>query len=113
MRKKFILIFSGFWMAVCGNAAAQGLGVSEASAQTFSAQQDAVHLAVIKAVANYKIDDEETVKDVNNLRQNQRFNLQLQKMLNKLSNSRTKDSKNRQVLKILDRAGKDIYDILK
>ena len=78
----------------------------------YSAQKDAMYLATIKAVADFKINDEENLSDVNKLRQNPRFVNQLQGMLNKLSNSRTKDSKNRQVQKILLQAGKDIYNIL-
>ncbi len=43
----------------------------------------------------------------------QEFNRQLLKMMGKLSNDRSKDSDNQRVLKILERAGKEIYDILK
>lgn len=37
-------------------------GVQEASAQ-FSAQKDAQYIATLKAVVNYKINDEENLKD--------------------------------------------------
>ena len=79
----------------------------------FAATKDAQYLAVIKAVADYKIDDEEKLKDVEALRQNANFNRKLQKMLEKLSNSKNKNSENRRVLQILERAGKEIYDVLK
>lgn len=78
----------------------------------FTAQNDAKYLATLKAVVNYKINDEEHLKDVESLRQNQRFNQQLQRMLNKLDNRRTKNSTNRQVLQILEKAGEDIYKLL-
>lgn len=84
-----------------------------ANAQAMSADKDAMYLAVIKAVANYKINDEENIRGVERLRQDQRFNEQLIKMMEQLDNSRTKDGKNRRILKILEKAGKDIYDILK
>ncbi len=87
------------------------LAAAPAGAQ-FAAQNDAKYLATIKAVANYKINDEETLQQVESLRQNQVFNAKLQKMLNKLSNRRSKDSKNKQVLDILQKAGKDIYNLL-
>ena len=87
------------------------LTVSEVNAQ-YSASQDAQYLAVVKAVANYKINDEENLRQVEKLRENEAFNRKLQKMLEKLSNSRTKDTTNRKVLQILERAGKDIYDLL-
>ena len=87
------------------------LSTSDVNAQ-FSATKDAQYLAVIKAVANYKIDDEENLRHVEELRQNENFNRKLQQMLDKLSNSRTKDTTNRRVLQILKRAGKDLYEIL-
>lgn len=83
----------------------------DAKAQ-YSASKDAQYLAVVKAVSNYKINDEENLKQVERLRENVRFNEKLQKMLNKLDNSRTKDATNRKVLQILERAGKEIYDLL-
>ena len=88
------------------------LMASPVSAQMF-ASKDAQYLATIKAVANYKIDDEEEIRNVERLRANEAFNRQLQKMMEKLQNTRTKNSKNQQVLQILKRAGKEIYDILK
>ena len=77
-----------------------------------SSQNDAKYIATLKAVVNYKIDDKENINDIESLRQNRQFNEKLQRMLNKLSNERTKDAKNRQVLKILEKAGEDIYKIL-
>lgn len=79
----------------------------------FAATKEAQYLAVIKAVADYKIDDEEQLKNVESLRENANFNRKLQKMLDKLSNSRSKNADNRRVLQILERAGKEIYDLLK
>lgn len=87
------------------------LSVHDVNAQ-FSASKDAQYLAVIKAVANYKIDDEENVRQVEKLRENDAFNRKLQHMMTKLTNNRTKDSTNRKVLQILERAGKEIYDLL-
>lgn len=78
----------------------------------FAASKDAQYMAVMKAVANYKIDDEETLRQVEELRNNEKFNNKLQKMLDKLSNNRTKDTTNRRVLQILKRAGKELNDLL-
>ncbi len=80
----------------------------EADAQ-YAAQEDAMYLATLKAVVNYKIDDEENLKNVEALRTNQRFLQDLSKMMAKLSNRRTKNSVNSRVYKILLKAGKDIY----
>lgn len=83
----------------------------QAQAQ-FAAQKEAAYLATLKAVTDYKINDEEVLQDMEKLRQNKKFNSDLQKMLDKLTNSRTKTAKNRRVYQILQRAGKEIYDEL-
>lgn len=75
----------------------------------YSAQQDAEYIATLKAVVNYKIDDEENLKDIENLRENQAFTRKLTRMMNKLQNTRTKNSANRRVYNILLKAGRDIY----
>lgn len=87
------------------------VGAQDAYAQ-FSAQKDAQYIATLKAVVNYKINDEENLKDIENLRQNQAFNQKLQKMLNKLQNTRTKNTTNRKVQQILEKAGQDLYRLL-
>lgn len=83
-----------------------------ASMAQYSSQNDAKYIATLKAVVNYKIDDQENIKAVEALRQNRQFAQKLQRMLDKLNNERTKDAKNRQVLKILEKAGEDIYKVL-
>ena len=60
----------------------------------FAAKEDAENLAVLMAVMNYKINDSEYAKDLDALRENERFNRQLRRMLDKLSNNRTKNSTN-------------------
>jgi hypothetical protein len=84
---------------------------TNATAQ-YSAQREAMYMATLKAVADYKINDEENLRNVESLRENQRFNRDLTKMLSKLSNRRTKDSVNERVYKILLQAGKEIYNEL-
>lgn len=87
-------------------------GAMPAKAQ-FAAQMDAAYLATLKAVMDYKINDEEHLREVNQLREDVRFNQKLEKMLGQLDNSRTgKSYKNKQILDILEKAGKDIYRIL-
>ena len=71
-----------------------------------------MYMATPKAVVNYKINDEENLQQVESLRQNKMFNAKLQRMLNKLSNKRSKDTTNQKVLDILEKAGKDIYNLL-
>lgn len=87
--------------------------MSSPAAAQMAASKDAQYLATVKAVANYKINDEEELRNIERLRENEAFNRQLQKMMGKLQNTRTKDNKNQRVLQILKQAGKEIYDILK
>lgn len=82
------------------------------TAQALAAKEDAENLAILMAVMNYKIDDNEYLKDMESLRQDERFNRRLRKMLDKLSNNRTKNSTNKKVLDILEKAGKDLKRIL-
>lgn len=77
-----------------------------------SATRDAQYMATLKAVANYKIDDEENIRDVERLREDRRFNQKLARMLDKLQNDRTKNSTNKRVYNILLKAGKDVYNEL-
>lgn len=100
---RFLSLITIMAVAICA---------SSAQAQ-YSSTKNAQYLATIKAVANYKINDEEEYKNVERLRQDARFNEKLQGMLNKLQNTKTKNSDNKRVLKILEDAGKEIYDILK
>lgn len=89
------------------------LSALASEAQAFAASKEAEYIATLKAVVNYKINDEENLQDIEALRQDKRFLQDLQQMLNKLTNSRTKNTTNKRVQKVLEQAGKDIYNILK
>ena len=78
----------------------------------YASQKDASYLATLKAVTDFKMNDEENVKELAALRENQNFNKKLSYMISKLSNRRAKDSKNDRIYKILIIAGKDIYNEL-
>ena len=87
------------------------LAASDVNAQ-YSASKEAQYLAIVKAVADYKIDDEEHLRKMEKLRENEKFNRDLYSMIQKLDNSRRKDSTNRKVLQILENAGKQLQDLL-
>ena len=100
MKISYIILFA--LISTLGNAAwAQ-----------YSAQKEAAYMATLKVVTDYKMEDEDNLKELNQLRENEKFNEKLQKMLEKLSNRRTKDSTNAKVYRILLQAGKDIYNEL-
>lgn len=99
--KTFLMLFFVFSLSCSSSAEAQ-----------LSAAKDAQYIAVLRAVVNYKINDDENLRDIEKLRENQRFNDKVQRMLNKLSNDRSKNTTNRKVLQILEQAGQDIYKLL-
>lgn len=86
--------------------------LSSATNAQYAAQKEAAYMATLKAVTDYKINDEDNLRNVEDLRENERFKRDLMKMLSKLSNSHTKNSTNIRVYKILLKAGKDIYNEL-
>ncbi len=75
----------------------------------YTAQKEAQYIATLKAVTDYKINDAENLKNVQKLREDARFNRRLSKMLEKLQNTRTKDSRNQRIYDILLKAGEEIY----
>ena len=95
MKLAFVLALFSFFMAV------------PASAQ-FAATQDAQYIATLRAVLNYKIDDEENIRNIEKLREDKWFNQKLTRMLDKLQNTRSKNATNRRVYDILIKAGRDI-----
>ena len=68
------------------------VGVAFAQTPPF-AQRDAMYLATLKAVLDYKMNDEENIKQLEKLRENKKFNRDLQKKLSKLHNKKNKSAK--------------------
>ncbi len=67
-----IVMFWGFCLSVI---------LSWPASAQFAAQNEAKYIATLKAVVNYKIDDEENLSAVESLRENKMFNLKLQRMV--------------------------------
>lgn len=74
---------------------------------------DAKYMAVLKVVVNYKMGAEEISRDLDRLRESERFKRELEKIVDKLDNSKTSDATNRRIMRILEQAGKDVYNELK
>ena len=68
------------------------VGVAFAQTPPF-AQRDAMYLATLKAVLDYKMNDEENIKQLEKLRENKKFNRDLQKKLAKLHKKKTNQDK--------------------
>lgn len=73
----------------------------------------AKYVTVLKVITDHKMQDEELEPDVEKLRESERFKKELVKMIGKLDNSRPSEAKNRRIMRILERTGKQIYDELK
>lgn len=86
--------------------------VMPAQAQ-LSALNKAKYVTVLKVITDHKMNDAELKPDVDKLREYDRFKDDLHKMMAKLDNSRPSEAKNRKIMRILERAGKEIYDELK
>jgi len=91
-----------------------GLSFSAFSAQAQMASLNkAKYMAVLKVVTNHKMNDKDIVKDLDKLRESERFKKELEKIVGKLDNSRPNEATNRKIMRILEQAGKDIYNELK
>ncbi len=78
-----------------------------------AALNKAKYVTVLKVITDHKMQDEELEPDVEKLRESERFKKELVKMIGKLDNSRPSEAKNRRIMRILERTGKQIYDELK
>lgn len=73
----------------------------------------AKYITVLKVVVDHKMQDAELEPDVEKLRESERFKKELVKIIGKLDNSRPSEAKNRRVMRILERTGKELYNELK
>ncbi len=87
-------------------------GIASASAQV-AALDKAKYITTLKVVADHKMNDADLAPDVDKLREIDRFNKELVKMLGKLDNSKPNSAKNQKIMRILEKAGKDVYNELK
>ena len=75
-------------------------------------QKEARNLKIVEAVAHYKLSDEKLLQEISKLDNNREFNRKMQKIMDNLSNDRHRNSKNKEVLKILQDAGNKLYNLL-
>ena len=78
-----------------------------------AALNKAKYIATLKVVADHKMNDESIVDDLDRLRQHERFKKELSKMVGKLDNSKPNEARNQRIMRILERAGREIYNELK
>ena len=75
-------------------------------------ERKALNLLVLQEVATYKLGDEDLSDEIAKLRNNQEYYIRLEKIKSKLSNSKIANSKNREVIQILNDAGNRLYNLL-
>ena len=75
-------------------------------------EMDAVYLATLKAVVDYKLNDKENLETIEKLRQDKKFNEKLQKKIDSLSNEKSKSRSDKRIYDILKASGKKIYNEL-
>ncbi|MBP5698021.1 MAG: hypothetical protein J6W96_00660 [Alphaproteobacteria bacterium] len=97
---KYLMLMPLFFM--CTSSQAQMASLTNAK-----------YMAVLKVAVNYKMGDSEIAGDLEKLRQSERFKKELEKIVEKLDNSKQSDAKNRRIMRILEQAGRDIYNELK
>lgn len=73
----------------------------------------AKYVTVIKVVSDHQLDNKDIASDVDKLRDSSKFKQDLRKMLEKLDNEHPNTAKNRKIMRILEQAGRDIYNELK
>lgn len=75
-------------------------------------QKDARNIKIVEAVAHYKLGDEKLREEMEKLDQNREYNKKMKKIMEKLSNDKRRDTKNREVVRILQEAGNKLYNLL-
>ena len=75
-------------------------------------QKDARNIKIVEAVAHYKLGDENLREEIEKLDQNREYNKKMKKIMEKLSNDKRRDTKNREVVRILQETGNKLYNLL-
>lgn len=75
-------------------------------------QRKAYNLLVLQDVATYKLGDETLQKEISGLQNNQEYYRKLELIRKKLSNAKIADSKNKEIMRILDEAGNRIVNLM-
>ena len=70
------------------------------------------NLLMLKEILDFKMQDATLAPEIEKLKQNREFNTKLYKALNQLDNKKNRNSKNQEVINILNDAGNRIYNSL-
>ena len=118
MRKIFVLLF--MCLSVSGGAQAYDNGIRDDPVIKMSRfylrdsgdEKKARNILIVKQVADFKIGDEKLTKDFETVESTREFERKMEKIMENLSNRKMRDSKNREVINILNEAGDKLYNLL-
>lgn len=118
MRK--IILFLFLVLTSVGNVQAYDNGIrdnpvlkiSRSYLRNTGDEKKARNILIVKQVADFKIGDEKLAKDFETVESNREFERKMAKIMEKLNNKKMRDSKNREVINILNEAGDKLYNLL-
>lgn len=118
MRK--ILLFLFLCFLSIGNVQAYDNGVrdnlllkvSRSYLRNTGDEKKARNILIVQRVADFKIGDEKLTKEFETVESTNEFERKMAKIMEKLSNKKMRDSKNKEVINILNEAGDKLYNLL-
>ena len=109
----------------CGNAVAQIRqnyqpenyeqkveNVMRYKSRSTSNMKEARNLLIVKQVADFKYGDEKLAANYEDLETDKQFERDMNKIMAQLENKKMRNSKNREVIRILNEAGNKLYNLL-
>lgn len=75
-------------------------------------QRIARNIMIVREVVNFKMGDEKLEKYFEYLEEDKDYNRRMDKVFKKLNNNKRRDSRNQQIITILNDAGEKIYNIM-
>ncbi len=121
---KYFMAFL-FITLFCGNAVAQIRqnyqpenyeqkveNVMRYKSRSTSNMKEARNLLIVKQVADFKYGDEKLAANYEDLETDKQFERDMNKIMAQLENKKMRNSKNREVIRILNEAGNKLYNLL-
>lgn len=80
--------------------------------KNYGDERTARNILIVKEVADFKLDDEKLQDEFAKVANSREYAQKMQRIMDKLSNKKLRNTKNKEVIRILDEAGKKIYNLL-
>lgn len=75
-------------------------------------QKTARNIMIVREVSGFKIGDEQLSQEIAALEDNREYEQKMQRIRDQLSNDKRRNSKNQEIIRILNEAGNKIYNLL-